>query len=98
MKEVVEKIEDVVEVAADNIEETAGLIVEEIDEDVVEVVANNFKDDSADDDSEGENEIIKNEKAVEKIELIVVPMGWKSRAVDDSVPKGWKPRFVKCDV
>jgi hypothetical protein len=30
--------------------------------------------------------------------LIVVPMGWKSRAVDDSVPKGWKPRFVKCDV
>jgi hypothetical protein len=87
VNEVVEKIEDVVEVAADNIEET----VEEI-EDVVEEVANKFKGDSADDDSEGENKIIKNEKAVEKIELIVVPMGWKSRALDDSVPKGWKPR------
>jgi hypothetical protein len=50
---------------------------------VVEEVTNKFK-----------------EKVVEKIELIIVPMGWKSRAwaVDDSVPKGWKPRFVKCDV
>jgi hypothetical protein len=95
VKEVVEKIEDVVEVAADNIEETVGEIVEEI-EDVVEEVPNKFKDDSAEDDSEGEKEII--EKVVKKIKLIVVPMGWESRAVDDSVPKGWKPRFVKCDV
>ena len=91
VKEVVEKIEDVVEVAADNIEETVGEI-----EDVVEEVPNKFKDDSAEHDSEGEKEII--EKVVEKIQLIVVPMGWESRAVDDSVPKGWKPRFVKCDV
>jgi hypothetical protein len=66
--------------------------VEEIEEDVVEELANKFKDDSADDDSEGENEIIENEKVVEKIELIVVPMGWISRVLDDSVPKGWKPR------